>query len=62
MTHYSETLEKTAIIREKKYLHSHIQMKLYLSSIGTIYLHRNVKISHKNYTNLKKILSINNYQ
>ena len=40
----SEAGHENLNIKLIKYLHSHIQIKLYLSFIRTIYLHRNVNI------------------
>ena len=40
----SEAGHENLNIKLTKYLHSHIEIKLYLSFIRTIYLHRNVKI------------------
>ena len=53
-------------IKLTKYLHSHTQIKLYLSFIRTIYLHRNVKIFPRRITMIlkntfNKQLPIKNY-
>ena len=59
----SEAGHENLNIKLTEYLHSHIQIKLYLSFIRTIYLHRNVKIFPRKITVIKKkILSIHCYQ
>ena len=40
----SEAGHENLNIKLTKYVHSHVQIKLYLSFIRTIYLHRNVKV------------------